>query len=286
MALIKIQDYINNNEISYHMEDRLKNSLDEKVIKALDKKDKDYVLAIDGMEGAGKSTLAFQIGRYVDNTLGLSRICFDAKEFRQAIFDARKGQCVIYDEAFTGLSSRAALSEVNRMLISLMMQMRQKNLFVIIVLPTFFLLDKYVALFRARTLIHVFESKGKRGFFRLFNRKKKKLLYLTGKQTYTYTKVKTNFHGKFYGKFALGDDAMEREYKRMKSKALESVEKKGYENINSKYKRQRDWALYYLKKEADLTYMQMESMMKSCKNPLAKSQLGLICSRFEENMAN
>jgi len=67
----------------------------------------------------------------------------------------KKGQCIIFDEAFTGLSSRGALSGINKALVGLMMQMRQKNLFVIMVLPTFFMLDKYAAIFRAKALIHV-----------------------------------------------------------------------------------------------------------------------------------
>ena len=47
----------------------------------------------------------------------------------------KKGQCIIYDEAFTGYSSRSSLSPINRVLVSLAMQIRQKNLFIIIILP-------------------------------------------------------------------------------------------------------------------------------------------------------
>ena len=186
MATARVFNEKTNEYVEYFIEDRLKHNLDTKVIPMLTLKDKDCILALDGREGAGKSTLALQIGKYVDPTLDLSRVVFNAEEFRQAIFKAKKGQCIIFDEAFTGLSSRAALSGINRTLISLMMQMRQKNLFVIIVLPTFFLLDKYVALFRARALIHVYENKGVRGYFRLYNSKLKKLLYIFGKKDYSY----------------------------------------------------------------------------------------------------
>jgi hypothetical protein len=194
-------------ELTYFMNERLKKNLDEKIKPALQKKDKDRVLVIDGNEGSGKSTLALQIGKCVDSTLDLSRLVFNAEQFREAIYKAKKGQCIIYDEAFTGLSSRASLSGVNRTLISLMMQMRQKNLFVIIVLPTFFLLDKYVALFRTIGLVHVYEVKGNRGYFKVYGRRARKMLYLTGKLTYSYRhkKVYTNFRGRFYGKFALGE---------------------------------------------------------------------------------
>jgi hypothetical protein len=170
MAIVKV------NDIEYFLEDRLKDNLDNIIIPDLHKKDKDCFLVVDGKEGSGKSFFSFQIGKYVDNSLDLSRVCFTADEFRQAIFKAKRGQCVIYDEAFTGLSSRASLSMINKVLISLTMQMRQKNLFVIIVLPTFFLLDKYIALFRARALVHIFENHGRRGYFRVYNAKLKRFL--------------------------------------------------------------------------------------------------------------
>ena len=104
MVNVKILDRKQKKEISYYIEPRLKSNLDNKVIKSLQKKDKDCVLAIDGKEGSGKSTLALQLGKYVDPTLDLSRVVFDAESFRQAIFKAKKGQCVIFDEAFWEIS--------------------------------------------------------------------------------------------------------------------------------------------------------------------------------------
>ena len=185
--VVSVYDKKQDITIKYFLDSRLKNRLDTRVIPDLAKRDKDCLIALDGNEGSGKSTLALQIGKYVDPTLNLSRVVFDAETFRAAILKAEKGQCVIFDEAFTGLSSRSSLSGVNRTLISLMMQIRQKNLFVIMVLPTFFLIDKYVALFRSRALIHVYECSGRRGYFKIYNRRKKKLLYLLGKATYSYS---------------------------------------------------------------------------------------------------
>jgi len=221
--MVEFYDPIKKDMITYFMYPRLQHSLD-KVKHSLEKKDEDFVLLIDGAEGAGKSTLAFQVGKYVDPTLVLDRVCFSGPQFRESIFNATKGQCVIFDEAFTGLSSRSSLSEINRMLVSLMMQMRQKNLFVIIVLPTLFLLDKYVALWRTRALLHVYKSKkGDKGFFLGFNNLKKKWLYLTGNKMYVYNKVRTDFKGRFYTKFALGNKEEEELYKKKKATALEET---------------------------------------------------------------
>lgn len=280
--LVYIKDDRYEEPITYHLDPRLKKNLDTKVIRDLQRKDKDCVLVIDGAEGGGKSTLAFQIGKYVDPTLNLNRVVFNAETFKEAIFKAKKGQCVIFDEAFTGLSSRASLSGINRALVSLMMQMRQKNLFVIIVLPTFFLLDKYVAIFRARALIHVYESGGRRGYFKLYNKKLKKYLYLAGKSTYSYKhkSVNTRFKGRFYGKFALGDKKCEEEYRKKKAKALEESEKTPMTAGQVKYREQRDILLYLFRKNTNMTYEQISNLLGDYDFDISIAQIGHICSKF------
>lgn len=286
MASVNIQDKRYKKPITYFIEDKLKRSLDSKVIPSLTKKDKDCVIVIDGPEGSGKSTFALQIGKYVDPSLDLSRVVFDAESFREAIFKAKKGQCVIYDEAFTGLSSRSSLSTVNRVLVSLMMQMRQKNLFVIIVLPTFFLLDKYVALFRTRALIHVYESGGRRGYYRLYNKKLKKYLYLIGKNTYSYgkgtgkMKIFTKNKGRFYGVFALGDEKYEDEYKKKKDKALKATEKNPMSSAQVKYREQRDIFLFLLRKISNMTYQQLENILGEYDIEMSYVQIRNICVKF------
>jgi hypothetical protein len=274
-------------EISYYMEERLKRNLDKKVLPELHKKDKDFIMALDGGEGVGKSTLALQIGKYIDPTLDLSRVVFDAESFKQAIFKAEKGQCVIYDEAFTGLSSRTSLSGINTALVSLMMQMRQKNLFVILVLPTFFLLDKYAALFRTVSLVHVYENKGLRGYFRVYNKKKKKYLYLYGKKDYSYNAkkgkndyVNTKFKGRFYGVFALGDDTIEDKYRKKKAKALEETQKTPMSAGQLKYKDQRDRILFLLRKYTKKPYQELEEILLDFDVDISYVQIRNICNKF------
>lgn len=285
MVVVKIKEP-NGNLIEYYVEPRLKKNLDDNVIDSLKNKDKDFVLCIDGKEGSGKSTLALQIGKYVDPSLTLDRVVFDAESFRQAIFKAKKGQVVIFDEAFTGLSSRAALSGINRALVSLMMQMRQKNLMVIMVLPTFFLLDKYVALFRAKALIHVYEMSGVRGYFRLYNSKLKKFLYLLGKKDYSYghKAVRTKFKGRFYGKFALGSDELEGKYRKKKEKALEDTEKDPMSAGQAKYKAQRDILLWRLRKETKMTYQQIQEYLEEWDFTINYSQIRNICVKFGDKV--
>lgn len=281
MAKAIINDERFSKPITYWIDDRLKKNLDDKVIPSLHKKDKDYVICIDGGEGTGKSTLAFQLGKYVDPTLDLSRIVFTPEDFRQAVFKAKKGQCIIYDEAFTGFSSRSALSGINRALVSLAMQFRQKNLFVIIVLPTIFLLDKYLAMFRTKILIHVYENHGVRGYFRVYPKKLKKYLILSGQKTYSY-KVRTNFKGRFYGVFALGDEEVEQKYRKMKAKALEDSEKSPMSAGQVKYREQRDVILFLLRKNLKLTYREIETLLNSYDIEMSYVQIRTICAKFGE----
>ena len=294
MANIEIADekYFKkyNKPIKYYMDDGLKYQLDNKVIPNLrEDKDEDRLLLVDGGEGAGKSTLGFQIGKYIDPTLDLSRVCFNASEFREAILKAKKGQVVIYDEAFTGLSSRSSLSSVNRVLVALMMQMRQQNLCVIVILPTFFLLDKYAAIFRSTVLIHVYRTKGIRGYFKVFNRKLKTLLYLFGSKTYNYSpnigtrrkkKLFTRFKGRFYGIFALGDEDIEKKYRDLKMKALESTEKDPMTSSGVKYREQRDIMLHLLMKELKLSSRKMEEYLSEYDFNISYRQIISICSKF------
>lgn len=277
-------------EVSYFMQPRLKKMLDTKVKPVLESgKDDDYILALDGKERSGKSTLGFQIAKYVDPSFDLSRVVFTAEEFRDAIFKAKKGQAIVYDEAFSGLSSRASLSGVNKYLVSLMMQMGQKNLFVIIILPTFFLLEKYVALWRARRLIHVYRSRktSRRGYFRVYNSKKKLALYLGGKQTYSYDvkEAYTKFKGRFYGTFAITGQGMEDKYRKKKEKALEDTEKNPMKVGEIKYRDQRDVFIHLLRKHTGMTLKEMSNLIADYNIEISFKQIANICAKFGDALA-
>lgn len=189
----------------FYIDGYLKQNLDH--AKNVVKKDWDMVFLVDGVEGSGKSVLAMQIGFFCDPTLTLDRIVFTPSDFQSAIIKAKKYQTVIYDEAYTGLSSRAAMSQINKTLIKMLAEIRQKNLFVLVVMPTFFDVDKYVALWRSRALIHVYTGdRFERGFFSFFNGERKKNLYVNGKKFYNYNLVKPNFRGRFMNSYTVNEE--------------------------------------------------------------------------------
>ena len=241
--------------VHFYLDDRLRRQLD-KIKLRVNTKDNDYFWAVDGEEGSGKSTFVFQLAKYVDPTFDLSRIVFTAKDFQSVIVRAKKGQAIVFDEAFRGLSSRSSLNEVNKMLIGLMMECRQKNLFVFVVMPTFFLLDKYVALWRAQGLFHVYKRKESRGFWVYFNKKKKKLLYLKGHATYDYRQPRSSFRGKFFNQYTVDED----DYRKKKSLAFNSGVKilRADELLTN-----RNVLLWYLNRKLGLsTYEISEEMRK------------------------
>lgn len=269
-------------EVKYYLDKNLRIKTDDKIIKQLDKNDKDFFAIVDGIEGCGKSWFSIQWGKYVDNSLNLSRIVFTPEEFKQAIFKAKPKQCIIYDEAFTGLGSRSSLSAINRYLVSLSMQIRQKNLFVILVLPSVFLLDKYFVMFRAKALVHIYENKGIRGYFRVYNNKKIKRIILLGKQTFSYPKsIRTKFKGRFYGRFGLGDKLKD-EYLKKKAKALEEAEKNPMSASQIRFKEQRDVFLFLIRKLKNFSYRQLESFIADYGIDISYPQIRNICAKFGE----
>lgn len=212
----------------YYMDGYLKDNLDVAI--RVIKRDLDMVFSIDGGEGAGKSVLTMQCAYYVDPTLTLERVAFTPTEFRHAIINAQPYQSVIYDEAYTGLSSRATMSLINRTLISMLAEIRQKNLFVFVVMPTFFDLDRYVAIWRSRALIHVyFGDDFERGYFAFYNTDKKKDLYINGKKFYGYSKPRPNFSGRFTNYYPIDEAAYRLKKKNSliaREKSVEEAEKR------------------------------------------------------------
>lgn len=260
-------------ELSYYMDGKLQRNLD-KIKRRVLKKDMDSVFVVDGGEGAGKSVFSMQIAKYLNPKFNQQHICFNAKEFIDAVNKAKKGDVIVFDEAYSGLASRTALSEVNHLLVSMMMEMRQKNLIVIIVLPSFFLLDKYVALWRAVALFHVYMVRGRRGRWIAFNRKKKKILYLKGKKDYNYNVIKSRFRGRFPNKYTVNEEL----YRRKKAEALKRRDKR---TKSERFIEQRNKLLYGIYKDFGLSLSKLVTFCKLNAVQLKKTQISTIIAKFK-----
>lgn len=189
----------------------LKNNLD--AMKQDVKKDDDVLIIIDGKEGSGKSCLAQAVGWYLaDGIVKPENVCMTPQAFKAAVSNAKQYDVVIFDEAYMGYASTDSMMTYNRILKKMLVLVRQKNLFLILVLPSVFDLNKYCVLHRADAMMHTFKHKGQRGHFAFYNDNKIKSLYLLGKKMYSYYSPKPNFAAKFTKFYAI-DEAKYRELK-------------------------------------------------------------------------
>lgn len=274
---------------SYHIDDRMKKLWDRLKDGYMVKHDEDRWYITDGREGSGKSLYTIQQAAYIDPSIvtDLSRICFSAEEFLSAVRKAQPGSVVIFDEAFRGLSSRAALSKVNRRIIQTLMEVRQKNLIVFIVSPSIFLLEKYLAIVRSNALFHIVKNK-KHNYrtFRVFNHKKKAKLYLLGLTKGWEYGVKTKFRGKFFGKWP-GGDVFEKAYREKKLKSLVESESEGDEPAeDNKYMIQRDLmiaGLYFKKK---MSQMDIAEWLNTLGLTVSRQNVTYICQKHRSLREN
>jgi len=134
-------------------------TLDE--VKKIIDKDYDFLQVVDGKlkTGVGKSTLAIFSAMYVDPTFTVDRIAFaDMKRILRVLRKAKPGQAVVIDEGGALLFSRSWRSKENILFNKALMISRAKRLFLQVVLPSVFYLDKYV-----RQSLHALVSLNRRG---------------------------------------------------------------------------------------------------------------------------
>lgn len=223
----------------YRMNSLLKTQLD--LMSNVVEYDSDMVMLIDGeIEGTGKSTLAQQIAYYfawkAGTKFNVDNIVFNPTQLKKALEDAQKFTAFIWDEAYEGSNKYRIMSSENQKLTTIFQKIRQKNLFLVIVLPSFFDLSKYYAVRRSWALIHCYlqpqvtndeaEEGGtldlskpvlQKGYFKYFTRPLKKKLYNWHKKDEDYSTTNPRFIGMFPPFYCVDEQA----YKEKKSKIEE-----------------------------------------------------------------
>ena len=251
----------------------------ERIKKDVEDNDKDWVGVYDGEEGSGKSVLAMQHAIVLDPKFNINNVCFTADQFMERLKTAPKGSCIMLDEAYSAANARAALTEVNRAMIGVATEMRQRNLFVLFVLPTFFDLDKYFALWRCRTLFHCFYHKktGNRGQYIIFPKTAKKMLFLLGKKFYNYSKPKSPYPTCKFLKYYVVDET---EYRRKKAEAFK---RRVVSGIAKKWKGQRDSLINELYHNKEVLSAGFEKIfLKWGSKPLSQREIQRIVQNYGE----
>lgn len=199
--------------------------------------DFDFCMIIDGKEGVGKSCLGFQIAYIldVDNDINVDKqLCYTPEQVTEAISTLKPGKAVIFDEAMRGSYNRRSMQETNISLNEMLAECRQKQLFLIFILPNFYWIDRYVATHRSRALIHVYAKMDadpknplplKRGFFEYYNERGKNELYNNDfyRRRSMYPPLKNSwFQGNFPHYWVVNHE----KYKDAKTRASEDWKKK------------------------------------------------------------
>lgn len=214
---------------------------------AIKYKKQSAVIVVDGRSGMGKTTLSSQIAKYMSPNFGLHNIHFTPEKFLDALTKTKKGDTIIFDEAML-LSSRAALTAMNRMIVIAMSMIRSKNLLIIFNVNSIFDLDKNLALSRADLLLHCYgDSLTDKGKFLAFfkgsdGHDRIKQLYINGKKYYSYSTPKSNFNTTFSPYFTV-DDA---EYNAKKDEGVNKFLKGTQTKTQIKDKLSRDKYIHYL----------------------------------------
>jgi len=179
----------------------------------------DGILYVAGYEGDGKTTLASQICYYLDNSFNLDRVVFTAKQFSEAINEAKPKTSILFDESYMTFNTGSRMTKETREVKSLLTMIRKKQLYIIIVAPTVFDIDYYIICFRSLALINVYAKGLQRGFFAFYNREQKEKLYIKGKKTHDMKVAKPNFLGNFT-KWNILDS---KKYEKKKDDAIKKV---------------------------------------------------------------
>jgi len=213
----------------YHIGNSLVNLWERNSLHNMKKKNSDRVYIVDGRERIGKSIwtiqqmCAIEPGLLESPEKLVSRICFTPEEFNKVARETKNG-VFAFDEAFRGLSSRSAMSKINKKIVQTLMEMGQNNNIAFIVLPSVFLLDIYPAMLRSDGLFHIHESKkSKQRCFTGYNRADKNKLYQWGaKRGWSYP-FSSPFKGHFSKKFPGGEE-FEKAYLKKKADALRDMD--------------------------------------------------------------
>ena len=203
----------------FKLHERLKQKLDN--IKKVQKSGWDCTLLIDGIEGSGKSTLGLTCAYYLsDGKFSVNDICTGSHDAVKKLEEAKDGGVLLIDEGSLLFSSNDAMRKEQKQLILILNVIRQKRMALIIVSPSFFRLNRYIATDRSRFLIHVYTKQDlRRGRFIYFGQKKKNKLYELGKKNFnSYAKPKSNWNGTFQDFNPFGE-----EYHSIKKKSLKEA---------------------------------------------------------------
>jgi len=210
----------------FYMNIKLNDSMGQ-IKKIVKTKDFDYVAIVAGLPGMGKSNLAMTLAKFCDENFNIKQIAMTASDFIRLTLDLPKGSAIVLDESFSAMNSKVSTSKDFIRIINHLQLIRQRNLFIFLCLPNFFDLGKAISIYRSMHLFVCYGAEfGKRGEFAIFNRDKKRNLYVKGIKYMNYMVETPNFRGKFYPQKAIDEKAYDKiKFEHLKENDRQLIEK-------------------------------------------------------------
>ena len=198
--------------------------------KHMQEKNNDVVIIIEGLEGSGKSTLQGMILEFISDGRFDPKndlVGADYLDGLEKIERAKKRGWLGFDEGNVFFLATETTKREHRDLHKIFSIFRQKNLFVVICLPSFFRLGTYFAIDRSVGLVRTYFKKSRKGYFCYYGRSRKDKLYTVGKRTYNPNAVKPRLKGRFTTCYKLETQ----EYKNFKENTLSTEIEKAREKF-------------------------------------------------------
>ena len=185
-------------DLDYYMNDDLISLLDLTIKRQ--KRKWDNLLVVDGEERGGKTTMVKTMAYYIawkkKQHISLENFFFDPQELLKFAISTEE-QIIVWDEAAFGGLSTSWQSKMQQKLCTMLMVTGKYRHTYIFIIPSFFRLNRYMALDRSSGLIHIYSPDMlSRGSFTCYNRSQKTWIYNSYRKSETYGKV-NSFRGQF-----------------------------------------------------------------------------------------
>lgn len=228
---------------TFHIDDFMQQNLDE-IKERVTSGKWDNKIIVAGYSGVGKSHTTQFFAKYLCSWFDSSYYCFSINEFIEKASNCEPYSALVLDESFDSMNSKASLSKEFQKIISFLQIIRQKNLYIFLLLPNFFDLQKSIALYNTNLLIVCYtDKKGRRGNYAVFDRDKKKNLYIRGYKMMDYSRETPNFTGKVPATPIIDWE----DYERRKAAHLKQQIDRDEQQIKSRPIVERDKCISYMK---------------------------------------